>query len=171
VRLSEVRDDSAETLAAFGLRLRAVLTASHPKNLIFDVRGNRGGSTALYTELLRTLVAFSTGEGHHMYILIDRNTYSATGNLITELERLANPVFVGEPSGQCCNLHGDATFIRLPYSGIEGGISAVRWNLSHPWDRRREMVPQVPVQLTASDYFAGRDPALQAVYALIRSSK
>jgi pimeloyl-ACP methyl ester carboxylesterase len=41
------------------------------------------------------------------------------------------------------------------------------WNLSSPSDRRREMSPEVPVQLTAEAYFAGKDPALDAVYRLI----
>jgi hypothetical protein len=65
---------------------------------VLDVRHNNGGNTATYTELLRTLVAHSTIEGNRLYVIIGRGVYSATGNLITDLERLASPVFVGEPS-------------------------------------------------------------------------
>jgi hypothetical protein len=39
------------------------------------------------------------------------------------------------------------------------------------FDGRREMSPDVPVQLTAKDYFAGRDPALDAVFRLIDDGK
>lgn len=60
----------------------------------------------------------------------------------------------------------------LPFSRIEGEISTVRWNLSQNlFDGRREMSPDVPVQLTAGAYFAGRDPALEAVFRSIQESR
>lgn len=53
-----------------------------------------------------------------------------------------------------------------------GWGSAVRWNLSRDvFDGRREMSPHVPVQLTARAYFAGEDPALDAVFRLIRTAR
>jgi hypothetical protein len=62
--------------------------------------------------------------------------------------------------------------VTLPYSGTNGEFSLVRWNLSmNVFDGRREMSPDVPVQLTAKDYFAGRDPALDAVFRLIDDGK
>jgi pimeloyl-ACP methyl ester carboxylesterase len=59
----------------------------------------------------------------------------------------------------------------LPYSKTQGEVTAVKWNLSTPSDRRREMSPEVPVQLTAKAYFAGEDPALEAVHRLIAARK
>jgi hypothetical protein len=104
-----------------------------------------------------------------VYALIGRPSYSATGNLVTDLERLAFATFVGEPSSECCSFHGDATHVILPYSRIEGEVTGLKWNLSGTvFDGRREMVPHIPVQLTASDYFAGRDPVLQAALETIR---
>jgi hypothetical protein len=77
-------------------------------------------------------------------------------------------VWVGEATSECCNLHGDPTHVILPYSKIEGELSVFRWNLGMPWAGRREIVPDVPVQLTAEDYFTGRDPVLEAVFKLMR---
>src|SRR5437763_13117382 len=91
-------------------------------------------------------------------------------NLSTDLERLVRPVFVGEPTSGTGNQWGDENRFILPYSGLAGAFSGVRWQLSNPWDERRSIVPQVPVQLTAGDYFAGRDSALDAVFRLIRGS-
>ena len=77
-------------------------------------------------------------------------------------------MFVGEASSECCNLNGDVAQVRLPHSGLSGTIAGVRWNLSRDvFDGRREMSPHVPVQLTAAAYFAGRDPALDAVFGMI----
>jgi hypothetical protein len=172
VQFNNVVNDSDEPLAAFGQRLGTVLDTTKRRNLIIDMRHNNGGATNLYVDLLRTVIAFSRNPDHRVYALIGRRTFSATANFITDLERLVGPVWVGEASSECCNLHGDPTSVTLPYSGTGGEFSLVRWNLSmNVFDGRREMSPDVPVQLTAKDYFAGRDPALDAVFRLIDDGK
>ena len=172
VQFNQVLNDNDETLPAFGVRLWSLLEARKPAHLILDVRFNTGGSTSLYPELLRTIIAYTRVPDRKLYVLIGRNTYSAAGNFITDLERLANPVFVGEASSECCNLNGDVLEVQLPHSGLSGTIAGVRWNLSRDvFDGRREMSPHVPVPLTAAAYFAGRDPALDAVFRLIDREK
>ncbi|HEX8449304.1 MAG TPA: hypothetical protein VF652_06915 [Allosphingosinicella sp.] len=167
VQFNQVRDDKEERLAAFGQRLDGVIRESGAKNIVLDIRFNAGGSTATYSNLLRTLIGFSLGAGNRIYVLTGRRTYSAASNFITELERLANPIFVGEPPSQCCNLNGDFSSFVLPWSKVGGTMPVVKWNLSHPYDARREIVPQVPVQLTAEDYFSGRDTVVETTYRLI----
>ncbi|HEX5715060.1 MAG TPA: tetratricopeptide repeat protein [Thermoanaerobaculia bacterium] len=174
VQVNNIRPDEDETMPQFGLRLRQAIAdgvGGKPRHLILDIRHNNGGNSFQYVELLRTLVAFSAGEGQKVYVLIGRNVYSAAANLSTDLERLVRPVFVGEPTSGTGNQWGDESRFILPYSGLTGAFSGVRWQLSNPWDERRSIVPQVPVQLTAGDYFAGRDPALDAVFRLIRESE
>jgi hypothetical protein len=167
VQINNLRNAQDETLVAYGRRLWSVADSSGAKNMILDLRHNNGGTTQLYPELLRSIVAYSRVPGNQVWVLIGRRSYSATGNFVTDLERLADPVFVGEASGECCNLHGDAVYVELPYSGVKGELTAVRWQLSTPGDRRREISPEVPVQLTARAYFAGQDPALDAIYRII----
>jgi hypothetical protein len=171
VQVNNLLDEKDETLAQFGEHLWAEIEKVKPKNIILDLRHNNGGTTQKYPELLRTLIAFTRTEGHQLYVLIGRRSYSATGNFVTDLERLTAPIFVGEASSECCNLYGDPTSVRLPYSGIQGELTAYKWQLSTPGDRRREMSPQVPVQLTAEAYFKGQDPALDAVYRMIAARR
>jgi tetratricopeptide (TPR) repeat protein len=171
VQVNNLLDDKDETLAQFGERLWSEIEKARPKNIILDLRHNNGGTTQKYPELLRTLIAFSRVAGNQLYVLIGRRSYSATGNFITDIERLTAPIFVGEASSECCNLYGDPTSVRLPYSGIQGDLTAYKWQLSSPGDRRREMSPQVPVQLTAEAYFKGKDPALDAIYRLIAARR
>jgi len=163
VQLNNVMDEGNETLEQYGRRLWGELSKSPAKNLVVDLRHNNGGNTLTYPEFLRSVIAFSRVPGHRVYVLIGRRTYSAAGNLVTDLERLADPVFVGEASSECCRMHGDPTTAELPYSKVKAELTAVIWNLSSPGDRRREMSPHLPVQLTAKAYFAGQDPALDAV--------
>lgn len=166
-QVNSLTDDDDETMEQFGLRLRLSIAESQPHNLILDLRHNNGGNTFRYSELLRTLVAFSTVEGNQVYALIGRDVYSAACNLTTDIERMVKPVFVGEPTSCTGNQWGDESMFVLPYSGLTGAFSGARWQLSHPWDTRRSIVPQVPVQLTAAAYFKGEDPALDAVFRLI----
>ncbi|MBV9109090.1 MAG: tetratricopeptide repeat protein [Gemmatimonadetes bacterium] len=171
VQVNNLVDAPDETLAAYGRRLWTVLDTTRAANLILDIRHNNGGSTQLYPELLRSLIAYSRVPGRQVWVLIGRRTYSAAGNFVTDLERLTDPVFVGEASSECCNLYGDPAALRLPWSGVQGELTAVKWQLSQPGDARREMSPEVPVQLTAAAYFAGQDPALDAIYRLIAARK
>lgn len=168
VQVNQIAPDPEESLPEFGLRFRQVL-ADNPaiRNVVLDLRHNNGGNSFTYPELLRTLIAFSTKPGNRLYVLIGRNVYSAAANFTTDLERLANPIFIGEPTGNTGNQVGDEAQVMLPFSGLKATIGGVLWQLSHPWDKRTSIVPDVPVQLTAADYFAGRDPVLETVERMI----
>jgi tetratricopeptide (TPR) repeat protein len=159
VQVNQMLDEPEETLEAFGLRLRGALKKADIDNVILDLRNNNGGNTLTYGELLRTLIGFSVQDRHKIYVLIGRDVYSAAANFSTDLERLALPIFIGEPTAMTGNNYGDESEVTLPYSGIAAGLTDVRWQLSYPYDMRRAIVPQVPVHLTAAAYFAGSDPA------------
>ncbi|HLL81350.1 MAG TPA: hypothetical protein VK420_01820, partial [Longimicrobium sp.] len=168
VQLNQVANEKEETLTQYALRVRALLADSAPKNLILDMRHNDGGSTSLYAEFLRTMIGFSMLPERRLYVLISRNTYSAAGNLITELEQLADAVFVGEASSECCTLYASPSAFTLPYSRFWGRVSTSTSNLSRKGnDFRREMSPDAPVLTTATDYFAGRDPVMETVFRMI----
>jgi hypothetical protein len=158
--------------AKHALALRSRLAETAPKNLILDLRFNDGGSTSLYAELLRTMIGFSLLPDRRLYVLIGRTTYSAAGNLITELEQLANAAFVGEASSECCTFYANPSPFILPFSKLWGRMSTKRVNLSHKgYDFRRELNPHAPVMITAKDYFAGRDPVMETVFRLIDRKK
>jgi hypothetical protein len=174
VQLNAVADEPGESLAQYALRLRAVLADSAPGNVILDMRINPGGSTNSpgYSEFLRTMIGFSMLPGRRLYVLIGRRTYSAAGNLITELEQLAGAIFVGEASSECCTFYGSPSFFILPFSKLRGSISTKRWSLSRKGnDFRREMNPHAPVVTTAADYFAGRDPVMATAIRMIDRSR
>ena len=49
-------------------------------------------------------------------------------------------------------------------------ISTRYWQDSDPGDEREWITPDIPIALTAADYFGGVDPALDAVLATIESN-
>jgi tetratricopeptide (TPR) repeat protein len=170
VQLNAVSNEPEESFAQYAMRLRALLAEAPPKNIILDVRLNPGGSTNNpgYSEFLRTMIRFSMVPDRQLYVLIGRRTYSAAGNLITELEQDAGAIFVGEASSECCTLYASPSPIMLPFSRLKGSIATKRWSLSRKGDDfRREMNPDAPVVTTAQDYFAGRDPVLATAIRMI----
>ena len=173
VQLNQMRDDRDESLPAFGRRMWDVIVERKPTSVIVDVRHNNGGSNTLHTELLRTLIGFTRTPGHRLYVLMGRGSFSSTALLLNDLERLADPILVGEASSECCYFNGDPTGLLLPYSKLAGELTAVRWGTGRAgtYDRRREMSPHLPVQLTARAYFAGEDPVLQAALTHLASMR
>src|SRR4051794_22081280 len=62
---------------------------------------------------------------------------------------------------------------RSSFAGIPASpaIRTMIFQLARLASASSRAIPQVPVRLTAGDYFAGRDPALDVVFRLIRESE
>jgi tetratricopeptide (TPR) repeat protein len=168
VQYNQVSDkQNDESLAQFGLRLRDFIAKNEVHNLVVDVRRNNGGSTFVDAELLRTIIEFDAKRDNRLFVITGRNTFSAASNFITDVNRLTNAVFVGEPSSSTpLMIGGDEAILVLPYSGVLGFIASTTWALTAPRDTRLWIPPDIPVTLTAKDYFINRDLALETVFTL-----
>lgn len=168
VQFNRVGHTDEENLFQFGLRLREYLKENSFSNLIIDVRRNNGGNTYFYKELLRTLISFDTEEDTNLYVLTARKTFSAAQNFITEVDRLTTAIFAGELSGgKPITVGGDSIDLTLPNSGMRFGISSVVWQLTSPRDTRLWIAPEIPVTLTAKDYFLNHDPVMEQILTRI----
>lgn len=157
-----------QPITQFVRELRREVRRSGAKNLIIDVRRNQGGNTYSYTPLLRAVIEHSVQPGKKVFLVTGRRTYSAAQNFATEVERLADAVIVGEPSGgRPGKQAGDAARYRLPKSGIEVGLPTTTWSLASAEDTRGWISPDIPVTLTAADFFANRDPVYRLLMALL----
>ena len=145
--------------------LDEILHAHPVDRVIIDLRHNVGGDNTTYGALLQRLAQPDLDRPGRLLALIGRTTFSAAGNFATDLERETGVVFVGEPTGAAPNMYGDVRQVTLPYSGLTAFIASIYWQRSDPDDPRLAIAPDVPVALTSADYFAGRDPALDAALA------
>ena len=159
-------------LPAFSRRLAEQLRNPSYSNLVVDVRLNGGGNTFLLPPLIQAIASFAASDTtRRVYVITSRHTYSAAQNFTGKLEWLLNPTFVGEPTGSAPNFTGESTGTVLPYSGIQMGISN-RMHMNSDWeDKRVWIAPQIPVPLSSTEFFAGRDPALEAIIAVTKGTR
>jgi tetratricopeptide (TPR) repeat protein len=168
VQYNKVRDLAEQPLEQFAAHLLEMIQATEARNLIVDVRFNNGGNNFLNWPLVRVLVYFNmAAAGRRLFILTGRHTFSAAQNFVNWVERTTEAIFVGEPTGSRPNFIGETTQVILPYSRIRASISS-RLHYDSFWgDERLWIAPQIPIELNSQDYFAHRDPVLEAVLNII----
>jgi hypothetical protein len=163
VQFNGVADKDNETVADFSKRLFAFVEKNPVDRLILDLRWNGGGNNYLNKPLILGLIKSKIDERGKLFTIISRYTFSAAQNLVNELEKYTNTIFVGEPTGENVNFYGDATAITLPNSGLVVRASTLWWQNLDPRDRRLWTGPQIAAELTSKDYLTNNDPALKAI--------
>ena len=169
VQVNDIKDKSTESIQQFSQRIQQRMTQRQVDNMVLDLRHNSGGDGSLNAPLIASIVLFNAlkPEGK-LFVLIGRNTFSAAHNLLVNINELTNAVLVGEPSGSSVNALSEAGWFNLPYSKQTGLISSQFHQAGEPEDHRIWIAPHVPVDLSAKQYFAGKDPAMSAVMAILK---
>jgi len=156
----------------FNVQLRKDIKQSNSQNLILDLRFNSGGNGSITPPMLKTLIEFEINNpSGKIFVLMGRGTFSAAQNLLTEVTEYTNPILVGEPSGSNPNHIGEAGWFKLPYSGLMGIISTQFHQTSSAEDHRKWIAPHIPVSLSSTDYFTGKDKAMSSIMEVIKVFK
>ncbi len=135
--------------------------------LVIDLRRNFGGAGDFNRGLLLALLANADINRYgRCYVLIGRRTFSAAQFLLNDLEAYTEALFVGEGSGAMPDHFGDSKKLQLPNSGLTLRVSSLHWSSWLANDARRFTAPVIPAPWRSELWFAGRDPALEAVAAL-----
>lgn len=168
LQYNEVRSDPKESLASFFGRFFLFVDQKKIEKIILDVRWNGGGNTFLSQPFIKSLAARPhLGRSGSLYVITGRNTFSAAQNFTTDLGRLFEPIYVGEPTGSSPNFIGESIPFTLPYSGMKGTISDLYWQRSWPMDDRIWIAPELPAPPTFAAYRNGRDPAMEAILEVL----
>lgn len=161
VQENAVRNGPLETQEAFYSRVRDAIAAHDVETLVLDVRLNGGGNNYLNKPALTTMVrADATAK---TFVIIGRQTFSACQNLVNELSRWSDAVFVGEPTAERVNFYGDTRATELPNSALTVRASWLWWQNMDPRDTRDALYPDVAADLSFADYVRNHDPALAAI--------
>jgi len=162
VQFNEVANKEGETLRQFADRLASEAAQERVQRLVLDLRWNTGGNNYLNRPLLLAVIKSRLNARGKLFTLIGRKTFSAAQNLVNDLEKYTETIFVGEPTAEHVNFYADAARIVLPNSGITILASALWWQDLDSRDRRTATGPHLAAELTWDDYRRGDDPALDA---------
>ncbi len=158
-----VRGEGDNTLDALVAEVSDRLAVGDVRRVVVDIRHNNGGDYRTYKSLKKLLLDPLVDRPGGLYVIIGRQTFSAGALFATELDVLATSVvFVGEPTAGSPNVYADARPVDLPSSGIEVNVSSSYYDFASPNDPRTSIEPDIPVELSSADYFAGFDAVLQA---------
>lgn len=158
------RNDPARPFAQVAQEMLAILDTQPVDKLVFDFRGNTGGDSSVINPLYDGLRAREArfGAGLRAYAVIDGGVFSS--GLLNAAVFAGQPVasIVGENSGGKPVHYGNVRTFNLPNSGLTVQHSTMRFDSPLMTD---SLVPDLPVPLTAADYFARHDPVLAAILA------
>ena len=167
VQYNTVANKPDQTIADFSKKLFEFVSTHPVERFVLDLRNNGGGNNALNRPLLLGILKSKIDERGKLFTIIVRRTFSAAQNLVNELDKYSNTIFVGEPTGENVNHYGDPVRVELPRSGIVVRVSSVWWQDMDPRDRRQWTGPHVAAELTSEDYRTNTDPAMKAILAYV----
>ncbi len=131
--------------------------------VVIDIRNNGGGDNTTLGPLDFALRDPAINRPGRLFVMFGRLTFSAAANFATDLEHETAVTFAGEAMGGSPNLYGDARPIDLPSSPHDIYMATRYWERSTVDDRRITIEPEIHADLSSADYFAGRDPVLDAI--------
>jgi C-terminal processing protease CtpA/Prc len=143
-------------------RIRRLALAPRTRRVIVDLRLNGGGDNTTYGPLVDLFASKQVNRRGKLYLLIGRATFSAAANFAAEIDRDTRAVFVGEPTGGGIETYGDTVPVLLPSLGWYVYVaSRYHERKRGPNDHRLAVAPDMLVELTSAQYFAGQDPVLE----------
>ena len=162
--------------AEFGKNVLADLQSSPVKKIVVDMRFNTGGNLDIAKAFFERLAAIATERKIKVYVITGRATFSAGLFHALQLRRFANGTFVGEPLGDVLTFWSEGGNVIAPHSNLSlhyadrmHNYSSVdrpefkQYLVSASDLRITDAGPDVPVNMTAKEYLAGEDPALEVI--------
>ena len=159
-RCKEMKD---KTIAGFIKELLAFLDSHDVDKFIFDIRYNSGGDSQLIEPLIEGLSKSKLNRREKLFCLIGRKRFSSAILNAVKLKRDTQAIFVGEPTSGKPSHFGQVESMRLPYSKMRVQHST---NYCAYGDLdSATLAPDITVQPSSEDFFAGRDPVLETILA------
>ncbi|RPI11761.1 MAG: hypothetical protein EHM65_06780, partial [Acidobacteriales bacterium] len=153
-----------EGFPAFFDRFFAELDKQPVDRLVIDVRNNMGGDHHEMPLLKGILARAQLDRPDRLFVIINRGVASAAQHFANIFAQYTNATFVGEPTGTRPNFYGAMRSFPLPnHKGVAIAGSNKVWQ---EWDSDNyelRLVPRFDVSLTAADFKANRDAALDFV--------
>jgi len=165
IKQSQMLHDPEEDIPTFYARVFDYIHKHEVEKLIIDVRLNSGGDNRNNKPIITGILGNSTiNKVGNLFIIIGDRTFSACQNLVNELDKYTNAIFVGEPTAENINFYGDSRKVVLPNSQIPIYLSYAWWQDRPEWINNKWLAPHISVQNSFTDYVNNKDVVLDAIF-------
>jgi hypothetical protein len=167
---------SGESLSDFGKRVIGELNSMKAAKIVVDVRFNTGGDLSIGRPFINQLGQFAKEHKLKLFVVTGRATFSAGIYHAMQLRQFADAIIVGEPIGDILEIWSEGGNLLTPNSKLSLHFAdrlhsyspLVRPEFAQYLVKDTDLSianpgPDVTVNMTVGDYFAGRDPALRVI--------
>jgi len=132
------------------------------QKFIFDIRLNGGGNSSIAEPLIKDLKNNKKiNQKGKLYVCVGRNTFSSAILNAIILKKETNAIFIGEPTRGKPNHYGEVRSMILPNTGLTISYSTKYFKETE--EDEPTFYPDIVVELSSADFFAGRDPVLEEI--------
>jgi C-terminal processing protease CtpA/Prc len=165
VKLNEMQDTSpnGETLSHFANRALDIAMTKNISKFVLDLRQNNGGTNKLVPTLIDFMNSDPIRQIPNIYVLTDRQTFSAAGNFVAALEEFTKAQFFGTAPGGSGSQYGDNKRYVLPNSGIVFFVPTRHWTFGEKGNQPIMRDMDKIIDSTSTDYFNHVDHILDAI--------
>jgi hypothetical protein len=164
IKYNSCREMEGKPFASFADEVLGYIDNHPVQRLVFDLRHNRGGSSALARGLISGIKdRAGINRKGRLFVVVGRETFSSAILNALELTGDGNATLAGEATGGKPNHYGEVRFFKLPNSMLSVQYSTKDFSL---WpDDVASLYPDLYAEPTFADLLACRDPVLEAILA------
>lgn len=154
-------DAPGKPFAEMRSEIERLLEEHKDARLVIDLRRNGGGSSSVLDPFISDLKQNKgLNRKGRLFVIVGRRTFSSAILNAARLRSETEAVFVGETTGSSPNHYGEVKTFELPNSKLKVAYSTEYFKYL---ETDGPIVPDIPAELSFSDYARGIDPALEAI--------
>ncbi len=142
--------------------VKAAMARPDVQRVVLDLRQNYGGELDADRPLRDVLIQYGQAHPGRLFVLTGRNTFSAASLMVNALVDGSGARVVGEPMAGATAFWGDDRTVALPYSKLAVLVADSTYNDPSTATDPLILEPSIAAPMASTDYFADRDPALEA---------
>jgi len=166
IRYRSVVEEEKGDIKRLTQQLKEYLRMYNANKLIVDIRDNNGGNSYLNAPLINAIYSDAQiNRKGKLFVLTNRDTFSAAINFAGNMEAKTKALFVGEKVGDSSTFPGESgpqASFQLPNSNIVVNLSFSEWHATFDYDKRDAVSVDIPIIVSINDFLRGKDPVLQA---------
>lgn len=165
LQYNRCRNDPAQPFEQFAEEVLTFVDTHPIEHFVIDLRHNLGGDSEVIKPLIDGIIDRPTiNQQNTLFVITGRHTFSSGMRNALYFKTLTDALLIGEPTGGKPNAYGEVGSFYLP--------SIANLNISYSTKYFEVMdndppsvMPDIITEMSSEDYFAHRDPVMEAITA------